>query len=257
MLSALVRTRQAQGWPGPVLACHADLGRAEWPQTPGHVEQICRRYGIELEVVRRPKGDLLTRFEERIESLAGTDTCFWPAPGPTRYCTSDMKTTPLNTIVTRYERVISAVGIRAEESRERAQKSCWVPHKRDGKRMAGVKGRPVREALTWNAVFDWLIGDVWQELGTSRVDLIRRQELYREGKVGEAFDGWIAHPAYVLGNDRLSCVLCIMGSRSDLLNGARHNPALYQHYVELEQRTGFKFQQGKALGDLISQQELL
>ena len=34
------------------------------------------------------------------------------------------------------------------------------------------------------------------------------------------------HYAYALGNERLSYVFCIMASRNDMANAARHNPSL-------------------------------
>ena len=47
------------------------------------------------------------------------------------------------------------------------------------------------------------------------------------------------HYAYALGNDRLSCVFCIMASRNDLKNGATHHPDLLEQYAALEARTGY------------------
>jgi hypothetical protein len=42
-----------------------------------------------------------------------------------------------------------------------------------------------------------------------------------------------------MGNERLSCVFCIMASRKDLANGAKHHPALFERYAALEERTGY------------------
>lgn len=47
------------------------------------------------------------------------------------------------------------------------------------------------------------------------------------------------HYAYALGNERLSCVFCIMASRNDLKNGATHHPDLLEQYAALEARTGY------------------
>ncbi len=58
MLRLLATHPDRPHWTGDLFAIHADLGRAEWPQTPGHVEAICKKEGIELVVVRRDKGDL-------------------------------------------------------------------------------------------------------------------------------------------------------------------------------------------------------
>ncbi|EPT3116035.1 hypothetical protein ACVQD8_004476 [Klebsiella michiganensis] len=47
------------------------------------------------------------------------------------------------------------------------------------------------------------------------------------------------HYAYALGNERLSCVFCIMASRNDMANGARYNPPLLEEYARLEVKTGY------------------
>ena len=41
------------------------------------------------------------------------------------------------------------------------------------------------------------------------------------------------------GNDRLSCVFCIMASKGDMRNGAEHQPTLLDQYAALEERTGY------------------
>ncbi|PXX60672.1 hypothetical protein SAMN05660489_04402 [Pseudomonas sp. LAMO17WK12:I10] len=47
------------------------------------------------------------------------------------------------------------------------------------------------------------------------------------------------HYAYALGNDRLSCVFCLFGSKGDLRNGRRHRPELLGKYNAMEKRTGY------------------
>ena len=81
-------------------------------------------------------------------------------------------------------------------------------------------------------------------------DVERRQQSYRNGDVAEALEGWGAHPAYVFGNERLSCALCILASVSDLCNGRKHNPELFNRYVELEKTSGYTFRDGFSLLDL-------
>lgn len=51
--------------------------------------------------------------------------------------------------------------------------------------------------------------------------------------------GQSPHPAYAAGNERLSCVFCIMGSENDIKNGAKHHPELAARYIEIEDRTGY------------------
>lgn len=62
------------------------------------------------------------------------------------------------------------------------------------------------------------------------------------------------HPAYALGNQRLSCMFCIMGSRNDLRNAAKQNPELFARYVEVEKRTGYTMHQSrKSLTELVQE----
>jgi DNA sulfur modification protein DndC len=46
------------------------------------------------------------------------------------------------------------------------------------------------------------------------------------------------HEAYSLGNQRLSCALCVLGSLNDLLNGALHNPEIYLELCRIELESG-------------------
>ncbi|WP_240791698.1 MULTISPECIES: hypothetical protein [Pseudomonas] len=52
-------------------------------------------------------------------------------------------------------------------------------------------------------------------------------------------DGQEPHYAYEFGNDRLSCVFCLFGSKGDLRNGRRHYTELLQQYAAMEQHTGY------------------
>jgi tRNA(Ile)-lysidine synthase TilS/MesJ len=48
----LLDMRRHEGWTGTVYLIHADLGRAEWHNTPAYVEDFARRKGIDLHVVQ-------------------------------------------------------------------------------------------------------------------------------------------------------------------------------------------------------------
>ena len=107
-----------------------------------------------------------------------------------------------------------------------------------------------RVALDWNPIVEWSQDDVWQAIGHSLPELRARQRLWRLGLETSALDGWLAHPAYVLGNERLSCALCILASRGDLANGAKHNPRLFSELVAMERESGWTFQHGSSLEGL-------
>lgn len=317
-LSGMHRER---GWPGIIFALHMDLGRAEWPQTPAHVERIARENDLELVVVSRPQGDLVQEITDRMEKLRGTDKPFWPSAtnryctadqkrsqadkvyrnleetpfwpsSSNRYCTSHHKTNQADKIYRRHDLIISAEGNRAEESPKRrkdpvasirgpitskplrdlepeAALSLWWRVRQlldagdlDTVREMGLdyytrESSPWRLALTWYPLHDWLVEDVWRACNTSGADLERRRALYREGKaegdadkMSAAAEGWPAHAAYVWGNERLSCALCILGSVNDLRNGAERNPDLLRTYVELERVGGSTFKHNFSLEEL-------
>jgi 3'-phosphoadenosine 5'-phosphosulfate sulfotransferase (PAPS reductase)/FAD synthetase len=245
MLSVLKNLHRNAGgrWPGAIHAIHADLGRAEWPQTPGHVRFMCERLGVALTVVSRPQGDLLDEIRARVVTLGGTAPA-WPSAGA-RYCTSDQKRSQIDKVLRsspwpsatqRYctadqkrdqllkeQRklggiVVTAMGMRGEESSARARRPAVTIGKRlTSKRLREMAAeaalREVREGerlvIEWLPIHNWTEDDVWHELGYSLIDVNRRRRLARSGHQDEALAGWTAHPAYVLGlgNQRLSCSL--------------------------------------------------
>jgi len=249
--------------PGPVFAIHADLGRAEWAQTPAHVERICHDVGIPLVVVRRTKGDLVARWQERMHQLAGTGKPFWSSAAA-RYCSSDLKRSPINQYLRRYALVISAEGIRAEESVARRKRAALSI--RTEITAAGLQRVPLADALayrswhqrlafTWNPLLNWRQDQVWAACGTSHAELAKRRQLYAAGYAAESLHGWPAHPAYVFGSSRLSCALCVLAKRSDLLVGARHNPELFHTLLAMERQSGCTFKHGWALHELLADLE--
>lgn len=168
--------------------------------------------------------------------------------------------------------MVCAMGIRADESSSRAKKphyqvrgdittsylkpergleagqqedwaenaiALWLERERKG-----------RLALTWNPIFDWGLDAVWRALGTSERELKDRRCLYRAGCFHQALSGWPAHWAYVSGNSRLSCSICVLASAGDIGNGARHNPTTWLELTLMEAISGWSFQQGKWLGSL-------
>lgn len=107
-------------------------------------------------------------------------------------------------------------------------------------------------------IFDWSLDDVWEACGTSAADVDRRRKLYERGEEensealkAQALDGWSCHPAYVFGNERLSCALCVLGSKNDLRNGMKHNPDLFQTYLFMEVVGGSTFKNGWSLAELL------
>jgi 3'-phosphoadenosine 5'-phosphosulfate sulfotransferase (PAPS reductase)/FAD synthetase len=283
LLAALVAEYRRRGWTGPLRAVHAHLGRAEWRQSLGHCRNLCARLGIELMVVQRPQGDLVQEIEDRAVKLGGTappwpsstaryctsdqkrgqiDKVIRSSPWPSatqRYCTADQKRDQIIKVHRQHAVIVAAMGMRAQESTARAKKVTTQTASRvTAKALKDLEPSEAlvtrqdgqRLGLEWLPIHEWSLEDVWEACGHSVEDLERRQALYRDGQFAEAFTGWLAHPAYVMGNERLSCSICILASKNDIVNGAAHNPELYQRYVEVEQETGFTFRVGLSLADL-------
>lgn len=203
-----------------LVVVHAVLPDVEWPGTREHAERQARGLGVAFHGVQAGKTLL-----EMVQHNGNTrpEAPAWPSPA-TRQCTSDLKTSPIKALVGKLLAargggvVISAMGLRAEESSARAKREPWAFNDdRSSDRAFGRKGNVRR----W---FDWL---PIHPLSTAQVfDVIRA--------AGEE-----PHWAYAAGNTRLSCMYCIMGSAADARNAAVHNPWLLAAYAELERRTGY------------------
>jgi len=64
-------------------------------------------------------------------------------------------------------------------------------------------------------------------------------------------DGQSPHPIYATGNERLSCVFCVLGSDNDLRNGATQRPELFNRYVRLEESMGHTFRAKQSLSEIV------
>ena len=106
-------------------------------------------------------------------------------------------------------RLVSAMGLRRDESAARAKRVPWKRNDRNS--------RAGRQWFDWLPVFDLSADDVFRVIRDA---------------------GQAPHPAYGMGMSRLSCVFCIMASRTDLRTAAQLQPALYRRYVAIERRIG-------------------
>jgi 3'-phosphoadenosine 5'-phosphosulfate sulfotransferase (PAPS reductase)/FAD synthetase len=220
MMDYIVEIAKAQGVLNRVMAVHADLGRVEWKGTRELAEEQCAHYGLNLTVVRREKGDLLTQIEER---------GMFP-DSQNRYCTSDQKRDQISKVFTqivkqlnlgRQVRILNCMGLRAEESAMRAKKPGMVIDTRN----TNAK----REVTTWLPIHHWLVGEVWNRIKLSGVR---------------------HHPAYDLGMPRLSCVFCIFAPKAALMIAGKANPELLTEYVRVEKKIGHTFRNGFRLEEI-------
>lgn len=183
---------------------HAHLGRVEWPGTLEHIAATSG--GVGMTVVAPPR-DLLAMVRRRGR---------WPSPRY-RQCTSDLKRGPLDTAIRRHlkahphlgGRVVSCLGLRAEESRDRARRATVLRHPREN--VAG------RSWLQWLPIHGWTTGDVF-------------------GAIAAA--GEQPHWVYGEGLTRCSCSFCIMASLADLRRAAALRPDLLAEYDAVERETG-------------------
>lgn len=202
---------------------HATLGESEWPGALDKAREHAAHLGAGFAVVQAQKSFLelvAHRFAKR------PDAPSWPSP-QFRLCTSDLKTSVITkwTIAYArergYTRVINALGLRAEESRNRAAKSPCAEVPRLTIAPRTLKDGTVRPGRQW--------------LNVLPIHGLPRDEVF--GTIADA--GLAPHAAYGLGNDRLSCSLCFFASQCDLRNGARHHPVVYQKYAAMEVLTGW------------------
>ncbi|MBN5201612.1 phosphoadenosine phosphosulfate reductase family protein [Serratia marcescens] len=197
--------------PKQLVVVHASLGAMEWPGAMELAEDQAADARLPFIVARAGKS-LLEMVERRFENRPEVPS--WPSAS-TRQCTSDLKRGPIQREVRRYAKangfkiIVNCLGLRAQESPGRAKRKTF------GK--MGISN----SVLTW---YEWL---PVHELQTDEVLATIRAA------------GQEPHYAYALGNERLSCVFCIMASRNDLKNGALQRPELLEQYAALEAKTGY------------------
>jgi DNA sulfur modification protein DndC len=153
----------------------------------------------------------------------------FPSPQQ-RQCTSDLKRGPIDREIRRYlaahpefqGRVVNCMGMRAQESAQRAKAATFKRSERNS--VAG------REWFDWLPIHDMTAAEVF--------DTIRA--------AGEK-----PHWAYAAGMSRLSCMFCVMASAHDLRTAARLNPEAYAERVALERRIGHTISMdGRSLEDV-------
>jgi 3'-phosphoadenosine 5'-phosphosulfate sulfotransferase (PAPS reductase)/FAD synthetase len=231
---AVARHLDDIGHTGPRVLIHSDLGRVEWKESLPACERLAARLGWELIVVRRNAGDMLARWEGRwkanLRRYAELECVKlilpWSTPSM-RFCTSELKTAVITSALRqRFPGldILNVTGIRRQESDNRAKMPVAAP-------MTALT-RKNATGYSWNAIIEWTIEEVLQEISDA---------------------GLALHEAYtVYGASRVSCAFCIMSTAADLLAASTcdDNRALYVSMVELEAASGFGFQGSRWLADV-------
>ncbi|MGR3436576.1 MAG: phosphoadenosine phosphosulfate reductase domain-containing protein [Shimia sp.] len=187
-----------------IVVIHAPLGRVEWPGTLRHIERTTA--GLPL-ILARARMDFLAMVRRRGR---------FPTPS-IRQCTSDLKRGPIECEVRRYlkanprfgGRVVSCMGMRADESARRAKQEAVKVNAR-----GSVAGR---RWLDWLPIHHLTETQVFETIASA---------------------GHRPHWVYRAGMSRCSCSFCIMGSRQDLRAAALLRPALAAEIAALEEEIG-------------------
>lgn len=213
---------------------HSDLGIIEWPESLEWCEKLAEKTNLELVVVRRAAGGMVERWESRWKANWNRYLnlqCLkvilpWSTPAM-RFCTSELKTDIIcRELKKRFPTgpILSATGIRAEESPNRAK----APILSEQKKLQ----RKSHLGWNWNPILQWTLPEV---------------KAYHEE------NAFPLHPAYtVFGASRVSCSMCILSTARDQLAGLKQpgNHAAYKRLCELEIKSGFAFQRDRWLCDL-------
>ncbi|KOX13700.1 phosphoadenosine phosphosulfate reductase family protein [Nocardiopsis sp. NRRL B-16309] len=232
-LAQAVHAFERAGVPERLIVVHADLGDAEWEDARALAAEHARHYDRALHIVGRYRAD--GQVETILERSQARGR--WPGPKLARWCTSDHKTAPTAKLMTalvkemresgkvtgRPVRVLNIMGMRAQESGERAKK---IPYRHDQR---ASNGR--RHVDVWLPVHAWSLRQVWAGI-----------------KAGGTRHHW----AYDEGMSRLSCTYCPLASAKDLRCAYRLNPAKGDRYLEIEERIGHRFQNHRSLADTLA-----
>ena len=198
---------------------HAPLGRLEWPGTLAHIRRTSD--GLPLILARAATAPMAAIRRRKM----------WPSPS-LRWCTSDWKRSPVERELRRYlcanprfgGRIVSCMGMRADESARRAKQPSVKYSERNSK--AGRR---------WT---DWLPIHGWDEDRVFRC-------------IAEA--GERPHWVYRAGMSRCSCSFCIMASDADLRRAAQLRPDLAAEYVAVEDEIGHAFRtDGRTLKEILA-----
>jgi 3'-phosphoadenosine 5'-phosphosulfate sulfotransferase (PAPS reductase)/FAD synthetase len=225
------------GHTGPRVLVHADLGVIEWKDSLPSCERLAAHLGLELVVVRRKAGDMLSRWQKRWENnvlryreLACVRLILPWSTASMRFCTAELKVSPITAALKKsfpLHAILNVSGIRRQESAARSRMPVWAVQPRlQRKRFLGA---------TWNPILDRSLEQVLAEVRDSGLTL---------------------HDAYTkYGTSRVSCAFCILGSAADLAASSTcaENQDAYVALVQLEAESTFAFQGNRWLADVAPQ----
>jgi len=213
---------------------HSDLGSIEWKESLEWCQKLSEKVSTPLIVVSRKAGGMIERWEtrwknnwERYHKIECLRLILPWSTASMRFCTSELKTDIIcRELKKRFpgETIISAIGIRADESPNRAKAPIFkIQPKLQGKTTHG---------FDWSPIKIWTLENV--KAIHTRCD-------------------FPLHPAYTqFGSSRVSCSFCILATANDQTSALRqpHNHFAYKLLCDLELRSAFSFQGTRWLCDL-------
>lgn len=232
MLDVTVKRALEAGVPmDRIVVVFADLGKDdEWEGTEELAAEHAAHYGLRFEVVWyvNALGQRLS-LSERIEAHGK-----FPGFG-TRFCTADMKRTPVRKLFTRLcresraagiegrrVRILNVMGLRAEESPKRAKMDSFS---RDN----DASNLTVKEIHEWLPIHDRTESQVWFQIKLA---------------------GTTVHPVYAKGMPRLSCRFCPLAGKSYLVRAAQLDPEGAWKRALMEERMGHRIKEDENVGML-------
>lgn len=221
---------------GPRVLIHSDLGVTEWAQSLEICQDLAERLQTPFIVVRRAKGDMMDRWEQRwadnLDRYRQLECVKLILPWSTasmRFCTSEMKVAPICQELTRLfpgQTILNVTGIRRQESNDRKNAPIAKPQPKL------TRVRLKTTGWDWHPIADWSLQDVLIYLALRQIPL---------------------HEAYTKYHlSRVSCAFCILQNAADQLAATtcEANHPLYRRMVDLEIASTFAFQDNNWLGDV-------
>jgi len=213
MSKEISKLAKKQGVYNRLLMVHADLGEAEWTGTKQLAQQHAHTLDLPFQAVAHP-----VALGARVQAYGKM-----PSKG-NRYCTGEFKTAQINKLMTRLlenltgtkggvltkvglrpVRFLNVLGIRADESDDRANKPPFHRAKSNSRRVKD----------DWYPIHEWSHGRVMRSVNQGP---LRPPE------------------SYACGLSRHSCKFCIMASQPDLLTAALLDPAGTEQWAARQER---------------------
>ena len=206
-LAQLVR----MGLKDKIVIVHSNLGDMEWEHMTPWIKDNsfgCPVYEVQAE-------EDFFQMARRVGKMPS---------GMMQFCTDTLKTQPIKQFIHDYmykhgfKTAINATGMRAEESKRRANKLPFTLSK--GKGTSGMtmpKKHPEHTIWDYMPIFGYDVDEVFQEIDMA---------------------GQKPHRVYKMGFSRLSCVFCVNGRMEEHKKAARLRPNLARKMAKLERDLG-------------------